>query len=133
MLGDRGVNGVNNVNIEGEHPLPACAHPNRREFLTVCRVLFLVFLVSVRQANDAIASVDPLLLKLLQYRNAGFSPQASFASYFHASTRDLFTAFAEAQQELAQQEKISVQLWANLEAFEYTRYNPCRPVDVVGT
>jgi hypothetical protein len=43
----------------------------------------------------------------------------------------LFQAFSDAQLELAS-EGIEVELWVNLEAFEYLRDSPCLPLDTFG-
>ena len=84
------------------------------------------------QVNMTIESVDPMLLKIVQYLDPSVPSNVTYAEQFTGSTRMLFEAFATAQLELKLEEGISVELWANLEAFEYLRDAPCLPVDQVG-
>jgi len=72
------------------------------------------------QESEPIASVDP---KLAAYANV--NGNQTFAQQFNASTRELFAAVRDAVTELENEESVSVTLWANIEAFEFTTTAPC--------
>eukprot|EP01114_Cavostelium_apophysatum_P014729 TRINITY_DN3890_c0_g1_i1.p1 TRINITY_DN3890_c0_g1~~TRINITY_DN3890_c0_g1_i1.p1 ORF type:complete len:595 (+),score=73.16 TRINITY_DN3890_c0_g1_i1:181-1785(+) len=84
------------------------------------------------QYQQQIQDVDPGLWEICQFRDASENPNVTFAEQYVASTRMAFEAFAQAQVELKEQEGIEVELWANMEAFEYRRHDPCLPVDDFG-
>jgi len=65
------------------------------------------------QKNIPIRTVDP---QLANYRNVKTS--ATFASQYYASSLELFRALKRARQELKKREGITVELWANVEAFD---------------
>lgn len=87
-----------------------------------------------QQVNEAIGSVDPLLLDVVLYLDPAAPANQTFAAQYVASTRQLFQGFSEALDMYAASTPGALvpTLWANLEAFEYTRSNPCLPVDPVG-
>jgi hypothetical protein len=72
------------------------------------------------QQSATINSVDP---RLGAFPNVDGT--STFGQQFNASTRELSAAVREAVTELQSQEGISVDLWINIEAFEYTSNNPC--------
>jgi cysteine-rich repeat protein len=72
------------------------------------------------QESETIDSVDP---RLGDFPNVDGS--ATFDEQFNASSRELAAAVREAVGELQSQENITVTLWINIEAFEYTSHDPC--------
>jgi hypothetical protein len=71
------------------------------------------------QTTESVQSVDP---KLATFPNVDGS--TTYANHFHASTRELFDAVRQAVDEL-KTENVSVELWANIEAFENVQNAPC--------
>ena len=72
---------------------------------------------------------DPLLYKIDEYRFPGFAK--SCAETYAESNQLLWREFEEAVQEL-KAEGVYTKLWLNIEAFEYTRNEPCTPIDEGG-
>jgi len=89
---------------------------------------------SKSQFDEKVKDVDPLLLTTLKYFRPGLKDDVTFADVYLASTRDLFALFRNIVDDHNARagHGRQVSLWANLEAFEYTRSDPCLPLDFAG-
>lgn len=81
------------------------------------------------QSNAPISSIDPVLKEIISYRHPAQPANPTFGEKFSFNAQDLFTAFHQALQSLG---ATAPQFWLNIEAFEYIRSDPCKPLDRMG-
>eukprot|EP00823_Brevimastigomonas_motovehiculus_P008144 TRINITY_DN7416_c0_g1_i1.p1 TRINITY_DN7416_c0_g1~~TRINITY_DN7416_c0_g1_i1.p1 ORF type:complete len:572 (-),score=55.06 TRINITY_DN7416_c0_g1_i1:148-1863(-) len=86
------------------------------------------------EKNMTIESVDKGLDDILLYvEPSNVPPHSTFDQIFAASNQVLYDSLATAVEDL-KKEGVNVELWLNVEAFEYlrTKENSCEPVDEMG-
>nr|KAG5704981.1 hypothetical protein BaRGS_022823 [Batillaria attramentaria] len=81
------------------------------------------------QRHLAISQVDKTLDKILQYQNPDLKPNVTFDEMFTGSNQELFAALEKSRDGLVGRKSNQLELWLNLDAFEYLRDDPCLPVD----
>ncbi|KAK7503101.1 hypothetical protein BaRGS_00005727, partial [Batillaria attramentaria] len=81
------------------------------------------------QRTLPVSQVDKTLDKILHYLTPDLKENVTFEEIFTASNQELFAALEKSRDDLVGANSDQLELWLNVEAFEYLRDDPCLPVD----
>lgn len=81
------------------------------------------------QINDTLREVDEDLEKIVYYRQPKQPMDVKVNQIFSFRSQDLFKGFYNATKDMGDK---APALWLNVEAFEYLRNDPCKPLDKMG-
>lgn len=87
---------------------------------------------SPHQIDQRIIDIDPRLDKVVHYIEVEVTSFPTFKEKYHFSLDELFAGFYNKLEEFKKQGIRTPELWLNVEGFEYSRYAPCTPVDLMG-
>ncbi|KAJ8315524.1 hypothetical protein KUTeg_007674 [Tegillarca granosa] len=86
------------------------------------------------QVNSSVSKIDPVLDKIIRYRNPSWRENVTFGEVFSGSNQELFSAIGQ-QRDTLIKGGVKVDFWFIIEAFEYLQddENICLPIDPAGS